>query len=94
MIFGNFSQELGSPFMFEVWLGNAMVENYQIHTPMSFAYMQFIQIADKLAKDKRPMKVVCRGVYTIEHPSGDTEDKPSKVIFYNTTYESEIGIDE
>lgn len=94
MIFGNFSQEFGSPFMFEVWLGNAMVENYQIHTPMPVAYMQFLQIADKLAKDKRPMKVGCHGVYTIEHPSGDTEDKPSKVIFYNATYESEIGIDE
>ena len=94
MIFGNFSQEFGSPFMFEVWLGNSVVENYQIHTPMPVAYMQFIQIADKLAKDKRPMKVACRGVYTVEHPSGDTEDKPAKVIFYNATYESEIGVDE
>ena len=94
MIFGNFSQEFGSPFMFEVWLGNSVVENYQIHTPMPVAYMQFIQIADKLAKDKRPMKVACRGVYTVEHPSGDTEDKPAKVIFYNTTYEKELGINE
>ena len=94
MIFGNFAQELGSPFMFEVWLGNAVVENYQIYTPMPVAYIQFIQMVNKLAKDKRPMKVKCRGVYTIEHPSGDTEDKPSKVIFYNKTYESEIGIDE
>ena len=94
MIFGNFSQEFGSPFMFEIWLGNAMVENYQLHTPTPVAYMQFIQIADKLAKDKRPMKVVCRGVYTIEHPSGDTEDKLAKVTFYNATYESEIGVDE
>ena len=51
MIFGNFSQEFGSPFIFEVWLGNAMVENHQIHTPMPVAYMQFIQIADKLAKE-------------------------------------------
>lgn len=94
MIFGNFAQEFGSPFMFEVWLGNAVVETYQIHAPMPVAYMQFIQIADKLAKDKRPMKVKCRGVYTIEHPNGDTKDKPAKVIFYNKTYESEIGIDE
>ena len=94
MIFGNFSQELGSPFMFEVWLGNAMVENYQIHTPMSFAYMQFIQIADKLAKDGRPMKVVCRGVCPVEKLNGETEDKPAKVVFYNKTYESEIGVDE
>lgn len=94
MIFGNFAQEFGSPFMFGVWLGNVMVESYQIHTPMPVAYIQFIQIADKLAKDKRPMKVECRGVYTIECPNGDTEDKPSKVIFYNATYESEIGIDE
>lgn len=94
MIFGNFSQEFGSPFMFEVWLGNAVVENYQIHTPMPVAYMRFIQIADNLAKDKRPMKVECRGVCPVEKFNGETEDKPSKVIFYNATYESEIGIDE
>ena len=38
------------------------------------------------------MKVVCRGIYTVVPM--ETEDKPSKVIFYNPTYESEIGIDE
>lgn len=71
-----------------------MLENTEMTAPMPMVYTQFMGIADKLARDKRPMKVICRGVYTIEHPNGDTEDKPSKVIFYNATYESEIGINE
>ena len=85
---------IGSPFIFEIWLGNAMLENTQMTAPMPMVYTQFMGIVDKLAKDKRPMKVACRGVYTVEHPSGDTEDKPAKVIFYNTTYEKELGINE
>lgn len=80
--------------MFEIWVGNAILENTQITMPMPMAYTQFIQISDKLSQDKRPMKVVCHGVCPIKHLSGDIEDKPAKVIFYNATYESEIGVNE
>lgn len=91
MIFSDF---VSSPFIIEVWLGNAVLEGYQLHTPIPFVYTQFMEMASRIAKDKRPMKVKCSGVYTIKHPNGDTEDKPAKVVFYNATYESEIGIDE
>lgn len=91
MIFGNF---IGSPFIFEIWIGNAMLENTQMTAPMPIVYTQFMGIVDRLAKDKQPMKVVCRGICPVEKFNGETEDKPAKVIFYNATYESEIGIDE
>ena len=85
---------IGSPFIFEVWLGNAMLENTQMTAPMPMVYTQFMGIVDRLAKDNRPMKVVCHGICPVKKFNGETEDKPSKVIFYNATYESEIGIDE
>ena len=85
---------IGSSFMFEIWLGNAILENTQMTAPMPMVYTQFMGIVDGLAKDKRPMKVVCSGICPVEYSNVDVKDKPAKVIFYNTTYESEIGIDE
>lgn len=92
MIFESFF--IGSPFTFEVWLGNAMLENIQMTMPVPMAYTQFMGTADKIVQDKRPIKVVCSGICPVKYPNGDVKEKPAKVIFYNATYESEIGIDE
>ena len=94
MIFESFVQDFCSPFMFEIWLGKAMIANQQMNAPMPMAYTQFMQAVDSASRDKRPMKVVCHGTCPIEKLNGDVEEKPAKVIFYNATYESEIGINE
>lgn len=81
-------------FEFKVWVGNTVTENYGCQMPIELAYSQFIDLAQRLAQQPQPMKVVCISMVDVELPDNNTIQKPAKFVFYNNAYEKEIGINE
>lgn len=83
-------------FHFDIWLGNVIVESFGSQTIPSMAYANFMSIAEDIAQKKEPMKVVCTSTADVQpnNLNDASVEKPVKMIFYNQTYEKEIGINE
>jgi hypothetical protein len=93
MIFTDFANELPE-FEFKVWVGNAITEAFQFRLPVEAAWMQFQNMATQIAQQNVPMKVVCISTVSVPQFNGECKQKPAKFIFYNPTYEKELGINE
>ena len=78
-------------FIFETYIGNAMIERVQQQLPFPMAYDMFVNSVVRMSQKNQPMKLVCKSNKEIEIKPYEWVEKPVTLTYYNNKWDGEFN---
>lgn len=78
-------------FNFEIYVGNALIQQATQQIPFPMAMNIFVSQVQELAQQPQPMKLVCKSTKNIEVKPEEWAQKPVSLTYYNNKWDGEFN---